>query len=204
MSNSLQLHGLQHARLPCQSSTSWVCSISCPSSQWYHQTISSCVIPFSSRLQSFPASGTFKWVSSSHQVEKVLEFQLHQSLQWIFRTNFFKIYWFDLLAVQVTLKSLLQHHSSKAPVLQHLVMVTICSDFGVQKNKVCHCFHCFPIFKYLQIGTFLSVQWLRLHLSMQGVWVWALVGELSCRIPCSQTKQNMKQKQCCKKFNKDF
>ena len=60
-----------------------------PSSRWCHLTISSSVVPFSSHLQSFPASGSFKWVSSSHQVDKVLEFQLqHQSFQWIFRTDF--------------------------------------------------------------------------------------------------------------------
>ena len=54
-----------------------------------HPNISSSVIPFSSCLQSFPASGSFQWVSSSHQVAKVLEFQLqHQSFQWIFRTDF--------------------------------------------------------------------------------------------------------------------
>ena len=62
--------------------------------------------------------GLFKWVSSSHQVTKVLEFQLqHQSFQWIFRTDFLRVDWFDLLAVQGTLKSLLQHHSWKASIL---------------------------------------------------------------------------------------
>ena len=62
--------------------------------------------------------GLFNWVSSSHQVAKVLEFQLqHQSFQWIFRTDFFRLDWLDLLAVQGTLKSLLQHHSSKASIL---------------------------------------------------------------------------------------
>ena len=61
----------------------------CPLSRWCHTTISSSLIPFSSCLQSFPESGSFKWVSSSHQVAKVLEFQLqHQSFQWTFRTNF--------------------------------------------------------------------------------------------------------------------
>ena len=54
----LQPHGLQHTRLPCPSS-SGACSNSCPLSQWYHPTISSSVIPFSSCLQSFPASGSF-------------------------------------------------------------------------------------------------------------------------------------------------
>ena len=77
--NSLQPHGLQHIRPPCPSPTPRVYSNSCPLSQWCHPTISSFVMPFSSRLQSFPA--LFKWVSSSHQVVvKVLEFQLqHQS-----------------------------------------------------------------------------------------------------------------------------
>ena len=56
--------------------------------------------------------GLFQWVSSSHQVARVLEFPFqHQSFQWTPRT--------DLLAVQGTLKSLLQHHSSKASILQH-------------------------------------------------------------------------------------
>ena len=63
--------------------------------------------------------GLFQWVSSLHQVANVLEFQLqHQSFQWIFRTDFFRIDRLDLLAVQGTLKSLLQHHSSKASILQ--------------------------------------------------------------------------------------
>ena len=52
-------HGLQHARLPCPSPTPRACSSSCPSSQWCYPTISSSVIPFSSCLQSFPASRSF-------------------------------------------------------------------------------------------------------------------------------------------------
>ena len=64
--------------------------------------------------------GLFKWVSSSHQVAKVLEFQLqHQSFQWIISVDCFRIDWFDLLAVQETLKSLLQYHGSKVSILQH-------------------------------------------------------------------------------------
>ena len=59
MSNSLWPHGLQHARLPCPSSAPGDCSNSCPSSWWCHPTISSSVVPFSSSLQSFPASGSF-------------------------------------------------------------------------------------------------------------------------------------------------
>ena len=59
VSDSLRPHGLQHARLPCPSPTPGACSNSCPSSWWCHPTIWSSVIPFSSRLQSFPASGSF-------------------------------------------------------------------------------------------------------------------------------------------------
>ena len=59
MSNSLQPHGLKHARLPCPSPTPRACSNSCPSSQWWHPTIPSSVIPFSSWLQSFLASQSF-------------------------------------------------------------------------------------------------------------------------------------------------
>ena len=89
VSDSLQFPGLQHTRLPCPSLTPGVCSNLCPLSQWCHPAISSFVVPFSSCLQSFPASGSFQRVSSSHQVAKVLELQLyHQSFQWIFRVNF--------------------------------------------------------------------------------------------------------------------
>ena len=59
MSNSLQLHGLQQARLPCPSPTFRACSNSGPLSQWCHPTISSSIVLFSSCLQSFPASGSF-------------------------------------------------------------------------------------------------------------------------------------------------
>ena len=62
---------------------------SCPSSQWCHPTISSSVIPFTSCLQSFPASGSFQMSKFFASVAQVLEFQLqHQSFQWIFRTDF--------------------------------------------------------------------------------------------------------------------
>ena len=59
MSYSLPPHGLQHARPPCRSPAPGVYSNSCPLSQWCHPTISSSVVPFSSHLQSFPASGAF-------------------------------------------------------------------------------------------------------------------------------------------------
>ena len=56
---NLQPHGLQHTRLPCPSPAPGACSDSCPSSQWCHPTISPSVVLFSSRLLSFPASGSF-------------------------------------------------------------------------------------------------------------------------------------------------
>ena len=88
MSDSLQTHGLQHARPPCPSPTSRVYPNSCPLSQWCHPTILSSVVP-SPTFNLSQHQGLFKWVSSLHQVAKVLEFQLqHQSFQWIFRTDF--------------------------------------------------------------------------------------------------------------------
>ena len=67
MPSSLWPHGAQHARFPCPSPSPRVCSNSCPLSQWYHPTISFSVIPFSSCLQSFPASGCFlvSWLFES-------------------------------------------------------------------------------------------------------------------------------------------
>ena len=59
MSNSLQPHGLQHARLPCPSLSPWVCSNSRPLSWWCHPAIPSSVVPFSFHPQSLPASGSF-------------------------------------------------------------------------------------------------------------------------------------------------
>ena len=112
MCPALQPHELQHTRPHCPSPTAGAYPNLCLLSQWYHPTISSSAIPSPPALNLSQYQGLFKWVSSSHEVAKVLEFQLqHQSFQWIFRT--------DLLAVQGTLKSLLQHHSSKAPILLH-------------------------------------------------------------------------------------
>ena len=69
--------------------------------------------------------GLFQWVSCSYQVAKVLEFQLqHQSFQWTPMTDL-RMNWLDLLAVQETLKSLLQHHSSKASILRCSAFFTV-------------------------------------------------------------------------------
>ena len=119
VSDSLWPHGLQHARPPCPSPTQGVYSNSCPLSHWCHPIISSSVVPFPPTFNLSQHQALFQGVSSLHQVAKVLEFQLqHQSFQWIFRTDFFRIAWLDLLAVQGTLKSLLQHHSSKVLILR--------------------------------------------------------------------------------------
>ena len=88
MSYSLRPHELQHTRPPCPSPTPRLHPNPCPVSRWCHPTISSSVVPFSSCPQSLPASRSFQWVSSSHQVAKVLEFQLqHESFQRTPRTD---------------------------------------------------------------------------------------------------------------------
>ena len=80
VSDSLRPHESQHTRPPCPSPTPGVYTNSCPSSRWCCPAISSSVVPFSSCPQPLPASGSFQWVNSLHEVAKVLEFQLqHQS-----------------------------------------------------------------------------------------------------------------------------
>ena len=89
MSDSLRSHELQHDRPPCPSPTPGVHPDSLPSSQWCHSAISSSGVPSSSCPKSLPASESFPMGSFSHQVAKVLEFQLqHQSFQWIFKVDF--------------------------------------------------------------------------------------------------------------------
>ena len=118
MSDSSWAYGLQHARLPCPLPSPRVCSKSCPLSQWCHPTISPSVTLFSSCPQSFPASGSFPkrwskyWISS---------FSISSSNEYSGFISF-RIDCFYLLSVQETLKSLLQHHSWKASILQCLAM----------------------------------------------------------------------------------
>ena len=119
MSDSLQLHRLQHARLPCSSLTPGACSNSCPSSWWCHATISSSVVPFSFHPQSFAASGSFlrsQLFSSGGQSIRSFSFSISPANEYS-RLISFSIDWLDLLAVQGTLKNL-QHHSSKTSILQ--------------------------------------------------------------------------------------
>ena len=120
-------HGLQHNRLPCPSPSPGACSNSCPLSQWCHPTIASSIVPFTFCLQCFPASGIFlmSWlftsggwsigVSASASV-------LPMNIEDCFPLGNL----FDLLAVQGTLKSLLQHHSSKASILRQSFLLSNC------------------------------------------------------------------------------
>ena len=117
--HSLRSHGLKYARLPCPSPTPGACSNSCPLSRWCHPTISSSVVPFSSCLQTFPESVfsnesvlRIRWPnywSFSFSISPVNEYSGLIS---------FRMDWLDLLAVQGTLKSLLQYHSSKAAIIR--------------------------------------------------------------------------------------
>ena len=127
MSNSLQPHGLQHTRPPCPSPTPGVYSNSCPLSQWWHPTISSSVVPFSTCLQSFPASGSFpmsQFFTSGGQSIGASVSASDFSREYSGLISFW-MDWFDLLAVQGTLKSLLQHHSSKASILLHSAFLIV-------------------------------------------------------------------------------
>ena len=125
--NSLGSNGLQQAMLPCPSPTPGTCSNSCPFSQWYHPTISSFLIPFSSCLQSFPASGSFpvsQFIASGGQNIGYFNFSISPSNECSGLISF-KMDGLDLLAVQGILKSLLQHHSSKALVLRCSAFFTV-------------------------------------------------------------------------------
>ena len=128
VSDSLSPHESQHARPPCPSPTPGVYSDSCPLSWWCHSTISSSVLPFSSHLQSFPASESFqmnqffvciRWpkywsfsfsISPSKEIPGLISFRMDG---------------LDLLADQGTLKGLLQHHSSKASILRLSAFFTV-------------------------------------------------------------------------------
>ena len=120
ISNCLWRPGLQHTRLPCPSPTPRAYSNSSPSSRWCHPAISSSVVPFSSCPQSFPSIRVFSNESALH---------IRWPKYWSFSFTIspsnehpglisFRMDRLDLLAVQGTLKSLLQHHSSKASIIR--------------------------------------------------------------------------------------
>ena len=99
----------------------------CPTSRWCHPAISSSVVPFSSCPKSLPASGSFPmsqlftWSSQSIGVSAFASVLPNEHPGLIS----FRMDWLDLLAVQGTLKSLLQHHSSKASILQCSAFFTV-------------------------------------------------------------------------------
>ena len=157
MSDTLWPHGLQHTRLPCPSPTPRAYSTSCPSSRWCHSTISSYVVPFSSCLRSFPAFRVFS-------TESVLRVRWPKYWSFKFSISPFKEYsglisfrmdWLDLLAIQGTLMSLLQHHSSKASVLQCLAF---CSSASVPSRVFL--MSVIALFNYVWWLFLLCPQWL--------------------------------------------
>ena len=110
MSDPLRPHGLQHARFPCPFLS--VCSNSCPLSWWCYLTISSSATHFSFCLQSFPAPGSFavSWICTRWPKYWSSSFSISPSNEYSGRISF-RIDWFDLLAVQGTLKSSPAHRS---------------------------------------------------------------------------------------------
>ena len=126
VSDSLWPRESQHARLPCPSPTPGVHSHSHPSSQWCHPAISSSVIPFSScpippsiRVFSNESTLRMRWPKYWSFSFSIIPSKEHPGL------ISFRMEWLDLLAVQGTLKSLLQHHSSKASFLQCSAFFTV-------------------------------------------------------------------------------
>ena len=109
MSDSLWHYGLRHTRPPCPSPTPRACPNSCPLSQWCHPIISSSAVPISPHLQSFLASGSFQmsqFFTSGGQSIGVFSFTISHSNEYSGPISF-RMDWFNLLAVQRTLKSLL-------------------------------------------------------------------------------------------------
>ena len=127
MSYSLRTHESLHTRPPCPSPAPGVHLDLCPSSQWCHPAISSSVVPFSffpqylPASESFPVSQLFAWGGQSTGVSA---FSIIPSKE-IPGLISFRMDWLDLLAVQGTLKSLLQHHSSNASVLRCSAFFTV-------------------------------------------------------------------------------
>ena len=140
MSNCLLLHGLQHSRLPYPSPSPGVCSNLCPLSQWCHLIISFSVVPFSSCLEFFPASGSFSVSQLPSVGQSIGSFSFSISLSNEYsRLISFRIDWFDLFPVQRTLKSLLPHHSSKASFLwcSAFFMVSHIHTWLLEKPQLC-------------------------------------------------------------------
>ena len=126
MSDTLQLYGLQHARLPCPSISPRVCSNSCPLNQWCHPTISSSVAPFSSCLQSFPASGSFPmywrlFTSGGQSIgASASATVLPMNIQ-----DWFPLTLTSLISLQSKGLSRVWHHILKGSLLQHSAFLMV-------------------------------------------------------------------------------
>ena len=128
MSDSLRPYEPQHTRPPCYHQLPEFTPNSCPLSRWCQLTMSSSGVPFSSCLQSFPTSGSFLSFFFSFFFSNESALHIRWPKYWSFSFNIspsnehpglisFRLDWLDLLLVQGTLRSLPQHHSSKAPIL---------------------------------------------------------------------------------------
>ena len=126
MADSLRPRKSRHARPPYTSLTPGVYPNSCPSSRWCHPAISSSVIPFSSCPQSLPASEFSNESTLRMRWPKYWSFSFSISpSKEILGLISFRMDWLGVLAVQGTLKSLLQHHSSKPSILRHSAFFTV-------------------------------------------------------------------------------
>ena len=122
MSDSLQLHGLQHTRPPCPLPTPGVYSNSCPSSRWCHPIISSSVVPFFSCPQSFPASRSFQMSQLLTSGGQSIGVSASTSVLPMNIQDWFSLGWTGWISLQsngLSIESLLQYHSSKASILHH-------------------------------------------------------------------------------------
>ena len=126
ISNSLRPHVLQHARLPCPSLSPWACSNACSLNRRCHPAISSSVTLFSScpNLSLRQDLSNKSALHISWWKYRSFSFSISPSNEYSGLISF-RIDWFDLLAVQGTLKSLLQHHSSKASILWHSAFLMV-------------------------------------------------------------------------------
>ena len=126
VSSSLQPHGLQHVRPPCPSPTPRAYSNSCPLSQWCHPTISSSVVPLSCHLQPFPSSGSFQMSQFFASVGKSIVISASASVLPMNTQDWSPLGWTGWISLlSKGLRSLLQHHSSKASILQCSAFFTV-------------------------------------------------------------------------------
>ena len=122
VSDSLRPHGLQHARPPCPSPIPGACSNSCPLSWWCHPTISSSLGPFSSCLQSFPASGSLQMSQLFALGGQNIGVSASASVLPMNIQDWFPLGWTGWISLQSKGPS---HHSSKASILWYLAFFTV-------------------------------------------------------------------------------